>query len=228
VDQLGRLSPSKEVFHVPLSFGVEILAKPAKLAVPPWCLVSAKLGGVDLRVASWWGQDPIPSTTRGEAIGCWAPHLGKPGAVEIAETGHWKGKEFSLIAEAPDAALEEEDPELEHEKNHAKIGVSLDKDRPLTIFGDMNQAGTLASQNSHGCRVSQNARGGMFFVLRVPELWESVKDLLSGASEPTTLPAKKAAGKKATVKKAAGRKTTPKKAAGKKSVSERTPGTRKR
>lgn len=216
VDMLGRLSPSGEVFHMPLSSGVEVMAKPAKLAVPPWCLVSAKLGGVDLRVASWWGQDPIPSTRRGETIGCWPKHhMEAPGAVEIAETGHWKGKEFSLIAEKPEAAVEAEDPELDHEKNHAKIGVSLDPDHPYTIFGDMNQAGTLDPAHPGGCRVSQNARGGMFFVLRYPELWESVKDLLSGASEPDTPPAKKAPARKAAGKRPV-RKTAGKRGSGRK------------
>ena len=45
-------------------------------------MVSAQLGGVSLRVASWWADPEIYSTVKGQTPSCWAPGLGTPGAVQ--------------------------------------------------------------------------------------------------------------------------------------------------
>jgi hypothetical protein len=72
--------------------------------------------------------------------------------------------------------------------SHAKLGVSLDPTQPFTIFGDMNQQGSLSGK----CGSSQNGRGGMFFVLADPQLYASMRQLLDGETAPTTIPKKKA------------------------------------
>jgi hypothetical protein len=91
--------------------------------------------------------------------------------VEIATTGKWQGKTIGLSAGA----------------SHAKLGVSLDPARPLTIVGDMNQQGSLTGK----CGSSQNGRGGIFFVVSDPTLYNSMRALMEGATAPTTIPKKK-------------------------------------
>jgi len=71
--------------------------------------------------------------------------------------------------------------------NHAKIGVSQSGNDHLAIFGDMNQQGTLSGDN---CKSSQNGRGGLFFVVNNKDLSDSVTQLISGGTAPTTLPKK--------------------------------------
>ncbi len=75
-------------------------------------LVSALLGGVSLRVASWWSISKIYTTTNSAKISCWDSALGKPGRVEIATTGQWGGKELGLEGGSA--------PRF----NHAKIGAT--------------------------------------------------------------------------------------------------------
>ena len=128
-----------------LSSGVELISKPSKLAVPPWQMVSAILGGIPLRTATWWATPPIYSTTASTTIGCWDSSLKSPGPVEIATTGHWSGQEFGLKG-GPGTNF-----------NHAKLGVSTSTGDHYAIFGDMNQQGTLSGPN---CASSQNGRGG--------------------------------------------------------------------
>jgi hypothetical protein len=64
--------------------------------------------------------------------------------------------------------------------------VSTSGKRPLSIFADLNQQGSLTGN----CQSSQNGRGGMFYVLENPELFEDMTKLLDGKVAPTTLPAK--------------------------------------
>ena len=173
VTALGKESQSTQVLTGALSTGVELISKPSKLAVPPWQMVSSLLGGVSLHVANWWmSPDKLPSTTTSDAasITCWDKSLEPPGPVESATSGSWKGKAFGLLGgDNPNG-------------NHAKVGVSTSGNEPYTIFGDMNQEG---SYNGPNCSVSQNGRGGMFFVVTDPQLSASVGGLIgaSGAGQ---------------------------------------------
>lgn len=165
---LGRISKSKAASKVLLSSGVTLISKPSDLQVPPWQMVSSLLGGEPLRVASWWTNPEIPTTTAGTAVGCWDASLAKPGPVEIATTGTWEGSSIGL------QGLDEPDG------NHAKIGVSTGT-HPYVIFGDMNQQGSLSGPN---CGSSQNGRGGLFYVVNDAGLAGSVSALLKGDSAP--------------------------------------------
>jgi hypothetical protein len=208
---LGKISKSTTVMKVTLSGGVQLISKPSDLNVPPWQMVSALLGGEPLRVASWWAEPEIATTTSTTPVACWDLSLGKRGAVEIATTGTWQGKTLGFAGVA------------EPEGNHAKIGVSTctqpsamfgdmiqqdstersrcgnpesfqenggfqrpcplgDCGRQYVIFGDMNQQGSLSGPN---CESSQNGRGGLFFVLQDPQLFNSVRALLQGQTAPT-------------------------------------------
>jgi hypothetical protein len=169
VASLGKVSANTTVVTGMFSSGVELIAKPSKLAVPPWQLVSAELGGAPLRTANWWtNPDALPSTTADTPMGCWDPSLGKPGPVEIATTGHWKGTEFGLKGG--------DNPE----GNHGKIGVSTGGGS-YAIFGDMNQEGSIGGVK---CTASQNGRGGMFFVVNNATLATSVGELIAGDTVP--------------------------------------------
>ena len=172
VKTMGGESKGTQVFNTTLSSGVALISKPSGLHVPPWQMVSSLMGGIPLRVASWWETPTIPSTTAGEKISAWDSSLKTPpGAVEIATNGKWKGKTIGLAGgDNPD-------------RNHAKIGVSLDGTQPYCIFGDMNQQGTLDGPNFAS---SQNGRGGLFYAIRNPELHKSVAALLQGDTAPTT------------------------------------------
>ncbi len=175
VSQLGVLSPSKEMTIATLSSGVKIISKPSLLNCPPWQLVSAKLGGLPLRVASWWGAPEIYSTNDKTEIKCWPSEgVGKAGAVEIALSGTWDDQSIGLRGKPTTTG------------NHAKIGVSTDKTKPYAIFGDMNQMGALSEikdplhNNELSCNIHQNGRGGLFFVVDNKDLFSSVTGLLQG------------------------------------------------
>jgi Deoxyribonuclease II len=175
VKTLGVKSKSTTALNEELSTGVNLISKPSALNVPPWQMVSAFLKGVPLRVATWWAEPEIYSTTASTKIACWSNTLGKPGAVEIATTGQWAGKDFVLTGgSGPDF-------------NHAKIGVSTSGAEHYAIFGDMNQQGTISGEN---CASSQNGRGGLFYVIDNQELSGSVAGLIRGDSAPTQAPAK--------------------------------------
>ena len=173
VNTLGKKSTSTTLIVNTLSTSnVKIISKPSDMQVPPWQMVSAQLGRLDLRVASWWANPKIDSTISGDTPACWDSALGIPGAVEIATSGIWEGTSFGL------------EGGLGGDYNHAKIGISKDASKPLCIFGDMNQQGAL----SQDCSSSQNGRGGMFFVLENQKLFASLTSLLSGESAPAKSP----------------------------------------
>jgi hypothetical protein len=172
VNKLGDQSDSRKVTEDKLSTGITLISKPSKLPVPPWQMISAKLGGTSLRVASWWSQSRIYTTTPSSPIDCWDSSLGPThdlGTVEIAETGLWDRQELGLKGG----------------ENHAKIGVSTSPKVSFTVFGDMNQEGALVSKPKLPCSVHQNGRGGLFFVLEDKTLHTSVRQLLKGKTAGT-------------------------------------------
>ena len=176
VANLGVRSTSTAFTIDRLSSGVQLISKPSRLNVPPWQLVSSALGGIPLRVASWWDSPEIYSTTEFTKLACWSTTLGPSGAVDIATTGHWDGKEFGLTGGGG--------PNF----NHAKLGVSTASPNHVAIFGDMNQQGDALVAGD--CDSSQNGRGGLFYVVDDAGLFNSVKDLIAGSSAPTASPAK--------------------------------------
>jgi hypothetical protein len=128
-------------------------------------MVSATLGGIPLRTATWWANPKIDSTSASTPIGCWDSQLGTPGAVEIATSGQWDGTVYSLKGgPSPDG-------------NHAKIGVSTAGTHDFSIFTDMNQQGTLSGAN---CASSQNGRGGLFYVIDNAALADGIRGLIKG------------------------------------------------
>jgi hypothetical protein len=169
VKHLGVRSNGTSFTKVTLSSGVQLISKPSALKVPPWQMISAILGGASLRAATWWAKPEIHTTTAATSVACWSSSLGKPGPVEIATTGHWAGQEIGLTGGAG--------PNF----NHAKIGVSTSGTDHLSVFGDMNQQGTLSGPN---CASSQNGRGGLFYVIDDAKLFGSVKNLISGSTAP--------------------------------------------
>jgi hypothetical protein len=168
-EKLGSRSDSETILVTKLTNRVTVISKPSKLHVPPWQMVSALLDGVSERTATWWASPRIYSTSRTTAVRCWSGELKvrnlRRGAVAIAKTGTWDGKTIGLIGG----------------QNHAKIGVVTTGDKPLAIFGDLNQQGTL---NPPKCQRSQNGRGGLFFVVENRDLFDAMTDLLDGDSEP--------------------------------------------
>ncbi len=169
VQGLGVKSKSESDTKAELSSGVEVISKPSRLHVPPWQLVSAELGGVPLRAATWWANPKIFTTTASSHIACWKSSLEDPGPVEIATSGSWDGKVFSLKGGGG--------PNF----NHAKIGISLAGNEHYSVFGDMNQQGSALGPR---CSSSQNGRGGLFYVIDNMKLHESLEKLLTGSSAP--------------------------------------------
>lgn len=170
VAMLGRQSASRTYTVARLSSDVELISKPSTLHVPPWQMVSTVLGSTSLRTATWWAAPEIYSTTASTTVGCWDASLGNPGAVEIATTGQWEGMTLGLTG--GDGA----------DFNHAKIAVSTSDTDLYSVFGDMNQQGTLSPPK---CDSSQNGRGGLFYVLRNQKLHDAIAQLIAGASAPT-------------------------------------------
>lgn len=169
---LGHKSTSAQIVDVTLSSGVRLIAKPSKLHVPPWQMLSARLGGVPLRAATWWASPRIPSTVAGQTIICWRDDLGAPGAVDIATSGSWSGHAIGLEGGPQPNA------------NHAKVGVSIDGVHHYAIFADLNQQGRLTGK----CDSSQNGRGGLFFVVDDPALHASLSALIAGDTASTAVP----------------------------------------
>lgn len=173
VEKLGDVSTDKGVIRETLSTGVTLVVKPSALHVPPWQMVSAVLGSISLRVASWRTPNDYGSTSPSTPIGCWDETLGDPGTIQIATSGSWNGERFSLNAQGSNA-----------DGNHAKVAVSILDNQTYSIFGDMNEQGRL-SGSKKDCARSQNGRGGLFFVVEDPALHDSLSnDLLSGDSAP--------------------------------------------
>ncbi|WP_047248113.1 deoxyribonuclease II family protein [Chromobacterium subtsugae] len=169
VSQLGQQSSSTTPQVSQLSSGVTLIAKPSALQVAPWQLVSAELGGISLRAATWWEASKsyaIPTTTKAGAPACWDSSLPAPGPVAIATSGSWAGQTFSLKGG------------LGKNFNHAKIGVSTSGGTAYAIFGDMNQEGAL----SGNCASAQNGRGGLFFALPNAALAQSIGKLIGGST----------------------------------------------
>jgi hypothetical protein len=143
--------------------------------VPSWQFVSAELGGVNLRVVTFYDTDRIATTTKAGKPGCWDPSLGVPGAVDNAKDGSWPdpstGKSVVLNF-GPSSS----------NGNHAKIGVTT-SGKPMAIFGDENQQGSLAAADvKAGCAAAQNGRGGTFYALQDPQLAASLGQLMAGDS----------------------------------------------
>jgi hypothetical protein len=183
VNKLGVLAKSATATIVTLSSGVRLISKPSNLLVPPWQMVSALLktpsasAGPALKAATWWTDPEISPTDKAAKPGCWADALATPGPVAIAVTGTWDGKPIGLTGGAQTT------------KNHAKIGVSEGDGATLSIFGDMNQQGTLVPKKTKSspkgtCDSSQDGRGGTFYVLDNPKLFESMTNLLKGQTAP--------------------------------------------
>jgi hypothetical protein len=170
VKGLGVKSSSNTITDDTLSTGVQVISKPSNLNVPPWQMVSAVLGGVSLTAATWWTNPAIPPTTSSALVKCWGSSLGTPGPVAIATSGQWGGKTFSLKGG------------LGTNFNHAKVGVSTSAGSNYSIFGDMNQQGTLSGPN---CASSQNGRGGLFYVVSDPALAQGIGNLIGGSTAPT-------------------------------------------
>ena len=167
VNQLGSESKSKIFTQAQLSSGVTLISKASGLHVPPWQMVSSLLGGEPLRAATWWATPEIYSTTASTIVPCWDASLKtKPGAVDIAISGTWQGKTIGLKGGVNPSG------------NHAKIGVSTGA-HAYAIFGDMNQQGSLST-----CTSSQDARGGLFFVVENVELHDAISALIKGTSAP--------------------------------------------
>ena len=171
VSKLGKKSRSTTHIITTLSTGVKLLSKPSSLHVPPWQLVSAELNGLPLRTATWWATPKINSTTASTTVTCWHEDLGTPGPVQVATSGSWDGATFSLIG----------GPQLD--RNHAKVGVSVDSSHPYVIFGDLNQQGAIVGRN---CASSQNGRGGTFYILNNKTLFGDVTKFIAGETAPIT------------------------------------------
>ncbi|HKF46454.1 MAG TPA: deoxyribonuclease II family protein [Terracidiphilus sp.] len=170
VAALGKTNPKETFTDEKLSSGIRLISKSGSLYVPPWQMISAVLGGIPLRVASFRSPNPIDTTIQRKTPPCWSKSLSAPGPVQAASSGSWDGESIGFTTGT----------------NHAKIGVSTSSDSRITIFSDMNDAGTLApDETNNSCAVSQNGRGGMFFVLENKVLRDSVAGLLSGDSAET-------------------------------------------
>ena len=90
-----------------------------------------------------------------------------PGDVIIAKNGTFGGRPLGLIGG----------------QNHAKVGVVTSGRTSFSIFGDLNQQGTINPVKGK-CDASQNGRGGMFFVVKNDELFKTLSDMLEGEDEP--------------------------------------------
>jgi hypothetical protein len=164
VKTLHPRSPSTTITRTTLSSGVILISKPSKLHVSPWHMVSGALGGVPLRVASFWSPTSgIKDTKTGTTIKCRDKSLNEPGPLRNVRLGNWNGREFGLTRAGNLGT------------NHAKIGISDGRERHYVIFGDMNQEGLLGGD----CKKSQNLRGGLFFIVEDEILHAQMDKFLS-------------------------------------------------
>jgi hypothetical protein len=174
--RLGSRRPGTTPTDAMLSTRVRLFSKPSGLNVPPWQFVSAMLtqpgatSGPALRAATWSGSPLIPDTTQPGDPGCWGFRL-HPGPVASARRGSWGGRQFGMAMGS----------------NHAKIGTSVGGPPFFTIFGDLNQQGSLTPTDRR-CDSSQNGRGGLFFVIDNRVLHDSVAALMAEppAATPTS------------------------------------------
>ncbi|ADV82736.1 deoxyribonuclease II [Terriglobus saanensis] len=184
--KLGSPNTTSTFTQATLSSGVQVIAKAGGLAAPPWQFVSAVLGKVPLRVATFWQGALIYSTPGRTKPDCWPTALQSlsPGTVQIVKTGIWDGTTIGLTGTSQKDASGNS-----LGANHAKIGVSTGSGSPLTIFADMNQDGAISPVGKLTCSSSQNARGGLFFVVENEDLHKSVTALLTGKYAPSKAPA---------------------------------------
>jgi hypothetical protein len=146
---------------------VVLVAKPSYLFVPPWQMLSAVLSSASERAATWRNNKDFKSTKGSTKIRCWSPQVkGKPGQVTIALTGDWNGKPIRLTQPL----------------NHAKIGTATAGNDNYVVFGDLNQQGSVGPPSP--CDSAQNGRGGMFFVLKNKDLFDSLAKLIHGDTAP--------------------------------------------
>jgi hypothetical protein len=161
VDQLGSVSDDAIFTDEMLSSGVRLVSKSANLNVPPWHMVSAILGGVGLKVATFYGGGSLGAAgkipdTNGETPDCWDQRLGSPGAVKNIQRGNWDQTPFGMVAGS----------------NHAKLAVGITSDH--VISGDLNQEGRLSGTCSEG----HNGRGGLFFVVEDQRLAKKLRETI--------------------------------------------------
>jgi hypothetical protein len=168
VNQLGKISNSTEPTRETLSSGVEILSKPSNLHVSPWRLVSSLLGALPLKTANFYDVRAKESPTGKQ---CWKSSLPSSGKVSIAATGHYLQHRFNLLGGSKDNGKG---------RNHAKIGVSLIADKPYVILSDMNEVSPIPET----CSKHQTARGGLFYIIKNKQFWQSMSDLLTGEELP--------------------------------------------
>ena len=161
---------TQHVVEATLSSGVKFLSKSSGMDVPSWQFVSAELGGMNLRVATFYDTDKIPSTTQAGKPDCWNASLKVPGAVDNARLGSWPDPSTGNPVEVNFGSSPSNG-------NHAKMGVTT-TGTPFAIFGDENQQGGLGPVGKSGCAVSQNGRGGTFYAVQDPQLVESLAALL--------------------------------------------------
>jgi len=183
--KLGSPNKASTFTQATLSSGVQIIAKAGGLSAPPWQFVSAVLGKVPLRVATFWMGAKIYSKPGRTKPDCWPTAIKSlsPGAVQVVTTGIWEGTTIGLSGTSQRNASGKT-----LGANHAKIGVSTGSGSPLTIFSDMNQDGAISPVGKLTCLSSQNARGGLFFVVENKELHKSVTALLTGKIAPSKAP----------------------------------------
>lgn len=182
VAQLGSPNSDATVTNVQLSSGVHLIAKAGGLLAPPWQLVSALLGGVPLRVASFWSGTKIYSTSAKTKASCLPKDFGTSGPIQIALTGMWNGTPIGLSGSSQKGSNGDS-----LGANHAKVGVSIGDGTTLTILGDMNQDGILSGTGS-ACAVSQNVRGGLFFVVDNAGFHDEMTKLIAGKTAPQHAP----------------------------------------
>jgi hypothetical protein len=177
VAKLGTRTGDTEPTSQTLESGIRLISKPPRLHAPPWQVASAELGGVGLRVATWWSAGYVPSTTHSTKVGCWSDAVPEPGAVEIATTGQWEQQ--TLL-------------DLKSTFNHANVGVATTGEKKLVVFGDLAQDGAL----SGNCALGQNSAGGLFFVLENETLFDGISRLIQGETASTSPSRKTPAAKK--------------------------------
>ncbi len=107
--KLGSPNKTSTYTQATLSSGVQIIAKAGGLSAPPWQFVSAVLGKVPLRVATFWMGAKIYSRPGRTKPDCWPTAIKSlsPGAVQVVTTGIWEGTTIRLSGTSQRDALRE-------------------------------------------------------------------------------------------------------------------------
>ena len=128
----------------------------------PWDYVSQVLKE-ELLVLSWHGAPATPAISPGdEKTQCLCSPDLSPKGLEVVTGLQTPDGKVTWCGQAG--------------HNHAKIAISVDKTPSLVIFGSMNMQGNLSAVN---CKSSQMERGGDFYVLTNPKLWESLNTIFA-------------------------------------------------